>query len=136
MSVCEAQDKQQILRGHVYVAPGDQHLSIYRTGAKYHCRLTSTDPVNRHRPSVDVLFDSVAKQAGRNAVGVILTGMGIDGAKGLLAMREAGAPTVAQDEATSVVWGMPGSAVQLNAAGTILPLAKVAEKVLSLFKSV
>ena len=111
MTVDEAEDGQQVLAGHVYIAPGDQHLYLVRDGARYVCRLDDGEPVNRHKPSVDVLFSSVAKSAGENAIGVLLTGMGKDGAKGLKEMRAAGSRTVAQDEATSVVWGMPGEAV-------------------------
>ena len=132
MTVCEAQDGQVILPGHVYIAPGDQHLLVVRDGARYVCRLDDGPPVNRHKPSVDVLFRSVAQQAGRNAIGVILTGMGKDGALGLREMREAGSPTLAQDEATSVVWGMPGEAVALGAAAEMLPLGEVAARLTAL----
>lgn len=132
MNVCEAQDGQQILPGHAYIAPGSHHLMVERSGARYICRLSDGPPVNRHRPSVDVLFRSVAQNAGSNAVGVILTGMGNDGAAGMKEMQETGAPTIAQDENTSVVWGMPGEAVKLGAANEILPLEKIAAKVLKL----
>jgi len=132
MTVSEAQDGQLILPGHVYIAPGDQHLLVVRDGARYVCRLDDGPPVNRHKPSVDVLFRSVAQQAGRNAIGVILTGMGKDGALGLKEMREAGSPTLAQDEATSVVWGMPGEAVALGAAAEMLPLGEVAARLSAL----
>ena len=125
VSVCEAEDGQQILRGHAYVAPGDMHLLLVRDGARYVCRLDEGPPVNRHKPSVDVLFRSVAQQAGRNAIGVILTGMGKDGALGLKEMRDAGGRTVAQDEATSIVWGMPGEAVALGGAADVLPLGDI-----------
>ncbi len=125
MAVCEAADGQQVLPGHVYIAPGDRHLLLVRDGARYVCRLDDGLPVNRHKPSVDVLFRSVAQQAGGNAVGVILTGMGKDGAIGLGEMREAGAHTIAQDEASSVVWGMPGEAVALGAAAEVLPLESI-----------
>jgi len=130
MNVCEAQDGQQILPGHVYIAPGDQHMMVERSGARFLCRLNQGDPVNRHRPSVDVLFRSVAQQLGHNAMGMVLTGMGDDGAKGLLEMRESGALTIAQDEASSVVWGMPGEAVKLNAAKGVYPLDKMASKII------
>jgi two-component system chemotaxis response regulator CheB len=126
MTVCEARDGQQILPGHAYIAPGDQHLLLRRDGARYVCQLDNGSPVNRHKPSVDVLFRSVAQNAGRNAIGMLLTGMGKDGARGLLEMREAGSRTLAQDEATSVVWGMPGEAVALNAAEKVLPLQEIA----------
>ncbi|HFE36902.1 MAG TPA: chemotaxis response regulator protein-glutamate methylesterase [Gammaproteobacteria bacterium] len=132
MQVCEASDGQQILPGHVYIAPGSHHLLVERSGARYVCKLSDGLPVNRHRPSVDVLFRSVAQNAGDNAIGVILTGMGNDGAAGMKEMQEVGAPTVAQDENSSVVWGMPGEAVKLGAADTILPLSKVSEKIIKL----
>jgi two-component system chemotaxis response regulator CheB len=135
MTVCEAQDGQGILAGHVYIAPGDKHLLVQRDGARYVCKLDDGPPVNRHKPSVDVLFRSVAQQAGRNAVGVILTGMGKDGAVGLKEMREAGSPTIAQDEATSVVWGMPGEAVALAAAAEVLPLGQVSSRLSALAES-
>ena len=130
MNVCQAEDGQQILPGHVYIAPGSHHLLVERSGARYICRLSDGPPVNRHRPSVDVLFRSVAMNAGANAVGAILTGMGNDGAAGLKEMQENGAPTLAQDENTSVVWGMPGEAVKLGAADDVLPLEKIAAKIL------
>jgi two-component system chemotaxis response regulator CheB len=129
MTVCEAEDGQQVLAGHVYIAPGDRHLYLIRDGARYVCRLDDGEPVNRHKPAVDVLFSSVAKSAGENAIGVLLTGMGKDGAKGLKEMRTAGSRTVAQDEATSVVWGMPGEAVALGAAEEILPLGDIAGRI-------
>jgi two-component system, chemotaxis family, protein-glutamate methylesterase/glutaminase len=135
MTVYEAQDGQVILPGHVYIAPGDRHLLVVRDGARYVCRLDDGPPVNRHKPSVDVLFRSVAQQAGRSAIGVILTGMGKDGAVGLKEMREAGSPTIAQDEATSVVWGMPGEAVALGAAAETLPLGQVAARLCVLAES-
>ena len=130
ISVCEAQDGQQVFPGHAYIAPGDRHLMLVRDGARYMCRLNDGPPVNRHRPSVDVLFRSVAANAGQNAVGVILTGMGDDGARGLKEMHEAGAPTIAQDERTSVVWGMPGQAVKLGGVDKVLPLEAVAGQML------
>lgn len=129
MTVYEAEDGQQVLPGHVYIAPGDRHLRLARDGARYVCRLDDGAPVNRHKPSVDVLFRSVAEQAGHNAIGVILTGMGKDGALGLREMREAGAPTIAQDEATSVVWGMPGEAFAIGAARQVLPLDAISASV-------
>ncbi|HTP38303.1 MAG TPA: chemotaxis response regulator protein-glutamate methylesterase [Steroidobacteraceae bacterium] len=135
MTVYEAEDGQQVLPGHVYIAPGDQHLLLVRDGARYICRLDSGPPVNRHKPSVDVLFRSVAQQAGRNAIGAILTGMGKDGAAGLKEMRDAGSPTIAQDEASSVVWGMPGAAVEAGAAGQILPLEAISARLRQLSMS-
>jgi two-component system, chemotaxis family, protein-glutamate methylesterase/glutaminase len=136
LSVCEPHDGQYIMPGHVYIAPGGRHLLVERDGTRYRCRLNDGPPVNRHCPSVDVLFRSVAQNVGPNAVGVLLTGMGDDGARGLKEMREAGAATIAQDEATSVVWGMPGAAVRLGAVGEILPLNKVAEAVMRLAEDV
>ncbi|MGQ0529272.1 MAG: protein-glutamate methylesterase/protein-glutamine glutaminase, partial [Panacagrimonas sp.] len=130
MRVCEARDGQQIVPGHVYIAPGDWHLRVVRDGARYVCRLDQSAPVNRHRPSCDVLLKSVAENAGVNAVGAILTGMGDDGARGLLAMREAGCRTLVQDEASSVVWGMPGAAHKLGAAEQVLPLSRIADALL------
>jgi two-component system chemotaxis response regulator CheB len=132
LSVCEAEDGQQVLRGHAYIAPGDMHLSLVRDGARYVCRLDDGPPVNRHKPSVDVLFRSVAQQAGRNAIGVILTGMGKDGALGLKEMRDGGSRTIAQDEATSIVWGMPGEAVALGGAADVLPLGEIYSRILAL----
>jgi two-component system chemotaxis response regulator CheB len=131
MTVCEAQHDQQIRPGHVYIAPGDRHLVVLRSGTRWICRLDDGPPVNRHKPSVDVLFRSVAQQAGGNAIGVLLTGMGRDGAQGLKEMREAGSPTLVQDEATSVVWGMPGAAVEIGAAAEVLPLPKIAARTLA-----
>ena len=130
VSVCEAQDGQHILPGHAYIAPGDRHLLIERDGARYRCRLSDGPHVNRHRPSVDVMFRSVAQNVGPNATGVILTGMGDDGARGLQEMMEAGAHTIAQDEASSVVWGMPGAAVRLGAVHQVLPLLRLPEALL------
>jgi two-component system chemotaxis response regulator CheB len=130
MSVCEPEDGQFIVPGHVYIAPGDRHLLLDRDGARYRCRLSDGPPVNRHRPSVDVLFRSVAQKAGLNAVGVILTGMGDDGARGLKEMLDTGAGTIVQDEATSVVWGMPGAAVRLGGAQSVLPLGKIPAAIL------
>ncbi len=126
LKVCEAEDGQHILAGHAYVAPGDRHLLLARDGARYICRIEDGTPVNRHKPSVDVLFGSMARIAGRNAVGLLLTGMGKDGARGLLEILKAGGRTLAQDEATSVVWGMPGEAVSLGAAEQVVPLAHIA----------
>jgi two-component system, chemotaxis family, protein-glutamate methylesterase/glutaminase len=134
LTVCEAQDGQQILPGHAYIAPGHRHLCVARDGAGYMCRLHDGPPVNRHRPSVDVLFRSVAQHAGHNAIGVLLTGMGSDGAHGLKAMHDAGAITVVQDEKTSVVWGMPGQAVKLGGADAVLPLGDIAPTILKLLE--
>jgi len=131
MTVLQAEDQQPLLPGHAYVAPGGRHLRVARSGARWICRLGDDEPVCRHRPSVDVLFESVAAHAGRNASAALLTGMGEDGAAGLLALRRAGAATVAQDEATSVVWGMPGAAVALDAAAEVVALGQVAARLLA-----
>lgn len=127
MTVSEAVDGQQIVAGHAFIAPGSQHLTVVRDGAKYRCRLDDGEPVNRHRPSVDALFQSVAACAGGNSIGVLLTGMGRDGAVGLQDMQRAGAVTIAQDEASSVVWGMPGAAVSLGAADHVLSIGRIGE---------
>lgn len=132
LQVCQAEDGQQVLAGHVYIAPGDKHLLLHRNGKHYYCRLDDGPPVSRHKPSVDVLFHSVAEHAGPNAIGILLTGMGDDGARGMLAMKQAGADNIVQDEKSSVVWGMPGSALKLGAARRSLPLAGIAEEILNL----
>jgi len=125
--VREAQDGDPVLPGRVLIAPGGRHLEVVRMDAGYRVRVFDGPPVNRHRPSVDVMFRSVAKVAGPDALGVIMTGMGDDGARGLLEMRRAGAYTVAQDEATCVVHGMPREAVALGAVDRESPLAQIAE---------
>jgi len=130
MTVYEAVDGQQILPGHVYIAPGNRHLIIERSGARYVCRLNDGPPVNRHKPSVDVMFRSVAQNVGPNAIGVILTGMGADGADGLKEMLENGASTLVQDEKSSVVWGMPGEAFKRGAATHQYPLEQIAKELL------
>lgn len=130
LRVLHAEDGQRIIPGHAYLAPGGEHLAVQRSGAHWVCRLNAGPAVNRHRPSVDVLFHSVAQSAGANALGVLLTGMGDDGARGLKTLRDAGAFTVAQDEASSVVWGMPGTAVRMGAATAVLPIEKIAERIL------
>ncbi|MFK3847705.1 chemotaxis response regulator protein-glutamate methylesterase [Stenotrophomonas sp. NPDC078853] len=135
MAVREASDGEAVLPGHAYLPPGGKHLRVIRDGARWRCRIDDGPPVNRHKPAVDVLFQSVAQSAGANAIGVILTGMGDDGARGLLQLRQAGAPTLVQDEATSVVWGMPGAAFKLGAAEEQLPLEKIAERLLALSRS-
>ncbi len=130
----EAKDKQQILPGHVYIAPGDQHLIVKRDGARYICSLNDGPPVNRHKPSVDVMFRSLADNAGANAIAVMLTGMGDDGAAGTGEMKEQGAPVIAQDERSSVVWGMPGEVVKRGFADDVLPLSKIAARLIDLAK--
>ncbi|MFI5841310.1 chemotaxis response regulator protein-glutamate methylesterase [Catenuloplanes sp. NPDC051500] len=127
MHVTEAADGDEVLPGNVLVAPGGRHMELIKMGNGYRVRVFDGPPVNRHRPSVDVLFRSVAKAAGAAALGVIMTGMGDDGARGLLEMRTAGAFTIAQDEATCVVHGMPHEAVQLGAVDREAPLGSIAE---------
>lgn len=128
--VKEAADGDRVMLGHAYIAPGDYHLQLARDGARYVCRLDRGEPVNRHRPSVDVLFRSVARAAGTNACAALLTGMGADGAQGLKELRDLGVHTIAQDEATSVVWGMPGEAVKRGGAVEVLPLPDIAAALL------
>jgi two-component system chemotaxis response regulator CheB len=135
MHVKEAQDGDKVLPGHALIAPGSLHMAITRSGAEYVVRVFSGDPVNRHRPSVDVLFDSCAEHAGKNAVAAILTGMGDDGARGLRRMRDAGARTIAQDEASCVVFGMPKEAIAHGGAESILPLNKIARELRALINS-
>jgi len=130
IEVKEAADGDRIVEGRALIAPGNRHLTICRSGAEYFVSVIPGPLVSRHRPSVDVLFNSVANAAGPNAVGVILTGMGVDGAEGLLNMRKAGALTVAQDEASCVVFGMPREAIQRGAAQAVKPLASIATFVL------
>lgn len=131
VTVREAVNGERVLPGHVYLAPGGEtHMRLGRSGANYVIELFAGDPVNRHRPSVDVLFQSAAESAGSNAIGVILTGMGKDGAAGLLAMRRAGAHTIAQDEASCVVFGMPREAIALGGAAEVVPLSQMSERVL------
>ena len=130
MNVSQAKHGEEVLPGHVYIAPGDRHLLLDRVGQKYYCKLDSGVAVNRHKPSVDVLFRSVAQNSGRNASGILLTGMGADGAQGLKELRHAGCLTIAQDEKTSVVWGMPGSAVKLGAVDEVLPLDAIAPRMI------
>lgn len=132
--VKEAEDGDSVLQGKALIAPGNKHMLLRRSGAKYYVEVKDGPLVNRHRPSVDVLFRSTAVYAGSNAIGVIMTGMGDDGAKGLLEMREAGAHTVAQDETSCVVFGMPKEAIKLGAAQYVLPLDKIATQVMGMRK--
>lgn len=135
MAVREASDGEAILPGHAYIPPGGKHLRVIGDGARWRCRIDDGPAVNRHKPSVDVLFQSVAQTVGANALGAILTGMGDDGARGLLEMRQAGAQTLVQDEATSVVWGMPGAAFKLGAADEQVPLDQIAPRLLAMARS-
>jgi two-component system, chemotaxis family, protein-glutamate methylesterase/glutaminase len=130
LAVAQADDGQRVLPGHVYIAPGNRHLEVRRSGANYMTAVHDGDPVSRHRPSVDVLFESAAKAAAHNAIGVILTGMGRDGADGLLKMRQSGARTYAQDEASCVVYGMPREAVAAGAVDEIAPLHELPQRIL------
>ncbi len=132
IQVKEAADGDSVVPGTALIAPGNYHLLLQRSGARYVVSVKSGPLVNRHRPSVEVMFSSVARTAGRNAVGAILTGMGGDGAKGLLEMRQAGAATLAQDEASCVVFGMPKVAIETGAAEQVVPLDRVAETLLQL----
>jgi two-component system chemotaxis response regulator CheB len=129
--VKEAEHDERILPGTAYLAPGHSHLSVRRIGGVYMTELSRGEPVNRHRPAVDVLFNSVAAVAGAHAVGVLLTGMGKDGARGMLEMRRAGAWNIAQDQASCVVYGMPREAVALGAADEVLPLTDIAARVVA-----
>ncbi len=131
ISVKEAEHGERVLPGHAYIAPGHAHLLLARSGANYIANLSDDPPVNRHRPSVDVLFRSAAQYAGKNAVGVILTGMGKDGAAGLLDMRNAGAYTLAQDEASCVVFGMPREAIAMGGADEVAPLSEMSRRVMA-----
>lgn len=128
--VKEAEQGDRVLRGTVYIAPGGRHMAVRRDGAMYSIDLSDGPPVNFVKPAVDILFRSVAKYAGKNAFGVILTGMGEDGARGLKDMREHGADTVAQDEATSVVFGMPKKAIEMGGAVKVLPLQAIPRAIL------
>jgi two-component system chemotaxis response regulator CheB len=127
IEVREARSGDRVIPGRAIIAPGGQHLVVKRSGAQYVVEVVAAPPVNRHCPSVDVLFRSCAKFAGRNAVGVIMTGMGDDGARGLLEMHQAGARTMAQDEETCIVFGMPKEAIKLGAADRVVPLAQIPE---------
>ncbi|ACC72139.1 chemotaxis response regulator protein-glutamate methylesterase [Paraburkholderia phymatum] len=131
ITVKEAEHGERVLPGHAYIAPGHAHLLLARSGANYIAHLSDDPPVNRHRPSVDVLFRSAAQHAGKNAVGVILTGMGRDGAAGLLDMRKAGAYTLAQDEASCIVFGMPREAIAMGAADEIASLSEMSRRVMT-----
>lgn len=134
VNVVEAGDAMPVKSGCVYIAPGHSHLTIRRAGAGYVTALDKSPPFNRHRPSVDVLFNSAAEVVGPRAIGVLLTGMGKDGARGLQAMHKAGAWTIAQDQATCVVFGMPREAIALGAADEVLPLNAIAPRLASVLK--
>jgi two-component system, chemotaxis family, protein-glutamate methylesterase/glutaminase len=133
ITVKEASHGEKVMRGHAYIAPGGRHMELQRSGAKYFISIRDGELVNRHRPSVDVLFDSVALNAGQNAVGIIMTGMGKDGARGLLNMRQRGARTIAQDERTSVIFGMPKEAIKINAAEKVFSLDEMPSRIIGYF---
>jgi two-component system chemotaxis response regulator CheB len=130
VTVKEARDGDAILRGQVLIAPGNRHLLVRRSGARYFVEVRDGPLVSRHRPSVDVLFRSAAQYAGANAIGVLMTGMGDDGAKGLLEMMQAGAHTIAEDESSCIVFGMPREAIKLGAARSVLPLSRIRDEIL------
>lgn len=131
ITVKEAEHGERVLPGHAYIAPGDRHLELVRSGANYQVKLHDGPPVNRHRPSVEVLFHSVAQFAGRNAVGVMLTGMGNDGALGMLEMHRAGAYTLAQNEASCVVFGMPREAIAAGGVNEVVELERMSQRMLA-----
>ncbi|HWR73541.1 MAG TPA: chemotaxis response regulator protein-glutamate methylesterase [Nitrospirota bacterium] len=130
VSVKEAENNDTVLRGRALIAPGNHHILLKRSGARYYVEVKDGPLVSRHRPSVDVLFRSAARYAGQNAVGIIMTGMGDDGAKGLLEMKEAGAVTIAQDEESCVVFGMPKKAIELGAVDKVVPLDGLSDAIL------
>ncbi|WP_354687655.1 chemotaxis response regulator protein-glutamate methylesterase [Cupriavidus necator] len=131
ITVKEAVHGERVLPGHAYIAPGDSHMRLARSGANYVAHLSQEAPVNRHRPSVDVLFDSAAEHGGKNVIGVILTGMGKDGARGMLRMREAGAYNLAQDEHTCIVFGMPKEAIAAGGVHEVVPLPAMTQRVMA-----
>jgi two-component system chemotaxis response regulator CheB len=129
--VIEAKGGERIQPGHAYLAPGHSHMTVKKSGSAWVTELAQTEPVNRHRPAVDVLFNSVAREVGKNAIGVILTGMGKDGAQGMLAMRQAGAWNIGQDQESCVVYGMPREAALVGAVDEVVSLNNVAARVLA-----
>ena len=133
--VAEARDGERVLPGHAYIAPGGLHLSVERSGANYIARVQDGEPVNRHKPSVEVLFKSAARIVGQNALGIMLTGMGADGAKAMKEMRDAGSYNLVQDEASCVVFGMPREAINAGAAHEVLPLGQISTKLIERLRS-
>lgn len=133
--VKEASDGERILPGHGYIAPGGKHFSVERSGANYIARVQDGEPVNRHKPSVEVLFNSAARVVGQNALGIMLTGMGADGARAMRAMKDAGAYNLVQDEASCVVFGMPREAIAAGAADEVLPLNQIAPRLIERLRS-
>lgn len=132
MCVSEAIDGEEFLPGHIYIAPAGAHMEIRKVNFSYFCFLDHSGSINAHKPSVDVLFKSAALAAGKDTIAILLTGMGADGAKGLKTIKEAGGITIAQDEASSIVWGMPGTAVRIGAANYVLPLQEIPQKILNI----
>ncbi len=132
ITVKEAVNGDHVIQGQALIAPGNKHMVLKRNGTKYYVEIQDGPSVNRHRPSVDVLFRSTAQSAGKNSIGIIMTGMGDDGARGLLEMKQAGAKTIAQDEESCVIFGMPKEAIKLNAADRIVPLMNIASIVLNI----
>jgi two-component system chemotaxis response regulator CheB len=132
ITVKEAQNNDTVVRGRALIAPGNRHTLLKRSGARYYVEVKDGPLVSRHRPSVDVLFRSAARYAGKNCVGVIMTGMGSDGAQGMMEMKEAGAVNIAQNEATSVVYGMPKEAIKAGGVDHTLPLGEIAREVIRL----
>ncbi|HWR57807.1 MAG TPA: CheB methylesterase domain-containing protein, partial [Thermodesulfovibrionales bacterium] len=130
ITVKEAENNDTVINGRALIAPGNKHTLLKRSGARYYVEVKDGPLVCRHRPSVDVLFRSAARYAGKNAIGVIMTGMGSDGSKGMLDMKNAGAFNMAQDEASSVVFGMPREAIKLGAVNKVLPLDKIAAEII------
>jgi two-component system chemotaxis response regulator CheB len=135
ISVKEASDGERVLPGHAYIAPGGLHMSVERSGANYLARVTDGEPVNRHKPSVEVLFLSAARVVGPNALAVMLTGMGADGARAMKVLRDAGSFNLVQDEATCVVFGMPREAIAAGAAHEVLPLGGIAPRLIERLRS-
>jgi two-component system chemotaxis response regulator CheB len=133
--VAEARDGERVLPGHAYIAPGGLHLAVERSGANYVARVRDGEPVNRHKPSVEVLFQSAARVVGPNAIGVMLTGMGADGARAMKEMRDAGSYNYVQDEASCVVFGMPREAIAHGAAHEVLPVTQIAGKLIERLRS-
>jgi len=132
--VHEASDGDKVMAGHIYIAPGDAHLELNIRGGNYYCKVYSGERVNLHIPSVEVLFNSITRQCAKRTIGVMLTGMGADGASAMLAMKQAGSYNIIQDEQSSVVWGMPGAAYELGAGDTMLPLNKITGHIITRLK--
>ena len=129
MTVIHVERDQELLPGHAYVAPGGRHLRVYRSGARWHCRLGDDDPVRRHRPSVDALFDSIAEHVGANASAALLTGMGDDGLRGARELRKGGSSVIAESESSCVVYGMPRSVIEAGLATAQAPIERIAAEI-------